>query len=172
VARLTRRIDRLERESRRWRGATGVILAGVAALAIGGGHRPATIRAQPLDTNDRSRPCSAAKVELALRALRSINRRINTGAGVMNRDELIILWSRRLLVARLEAGDGSGSRLAPLEAHLTRMKELEAGAIHQYRERRISDLERMEMEFHRLEAESWSARAKAGGPPWAGWVWN
>ena len=46
------------------------------------------------------------------------------------------------------------------------MKELEDQAEAQYRERRISDLEQMEAEFYRLEAEYWLTRVKAGQTPW------
>jgi hypothetical protein len=58
-------------------------------------------------------------------------------------------------------------RCAVIEAHRARMRELAAGASAQYRERRISDLELMETEYFRLEAERWSAWVKAGLLPWS-----
>src|SRR5262249_18389032 len=95
-------------------------------------------------------------------ALNSIRQRISTCNGCGNRDPLIYAWSRRLLLAQLELSVTPGTRVASFEAHLARMKGLEAQAAAHYRERRISDMERMEAEFHRLEAESWLAREKSG----------
>src|SRR5262249_59575190 len=94
-------------------------------------------------------------------ALNSIRQRISTCNGCGNRDPLIYAWSRRLLLAQLELSVTPGTRVASFEAHLARMKGLEAQAAAHYRERRISDMERMEAEFHRLEAESWLARERA-----------
>jgi hypothetical protein len=51
------------------------------------------------------------------------------------------------------------------------MREVAARAECQYRERRNSDLERMELEFFTLEAELRSARVKAGRPPGLVWMW-
>jgi hypothetical protein len=153
-----------------------VLLAGIAAFVIAGSGRPATIGAEPIDQKDESpsirQALAEARVELALRALTSIHKRINAGAAMPNRDRMIAVWSRRLLIAQLGVADGAASRSTFVEEHLAQMKELEAGAINQYRERRISDLERMEMEFYRLDAEWLSAKAKSGQPLYPVWVSN
>jgi hypothetical protein len=163
---ISRRIDRLEREVQRRKRVNRALLVGAALLATTGLYHPAVIAARPAagkGTDSPSfHPTAAAEAELACKALRSIAQRINKGVGVTDRDYQIIIWSRRLALARLHTADDEASRCAVFEAHRARMQELVAGASAHYRERRISDLERMETEYFRLEAERWSAWVKAG----------
>jgi hypothetical protein len=167
---MTQRIERLERENRRGKMVMGVVLAGAAALVMGGIDRPAILEAQEFGRQDEPRQVAEARAEaqvkLALKALKSINQRLSSGAGIMNRDYLVALWSRRLLIAQLEATGEPAHCAAFFEAHQTRMKDLEERGIVSYRDHRISDLEQMETEYHRRRAEAWSARVKAGRTPW------
>src|SRR5262249_55587069 len=99
--RLTRRVDRLVRAQRRWMLLNAALLVGMAVLGAGGVHRNPAVGAQPLERKGGPRtdtePQVEAQVKLALKALASIQQRINAGVGVLNRDHLTAVWSRRLL---------------------------------------------------------------------------
>jgi hypothetical protein len=169
------RVDRLERARRRWALINAALLVGTAVLGAGGVHRTPALEAQQVERRDGTRtdtePQAEARVKVALKALESIRQRVNAGVGVMYRDHIVAQWSRRLLHAQLDAAAGATPPAALFEAHRARMREVEARADCQYRERRISDLERMELEYFTLEAELWSARVKAGRPPGLVWRW-
>jgi hypothetical protein len=66
--------------------------------------------------------------------------------------------------------EGTAPPATLFEAHRARMMEVNARADRQYRERRISDLERMELEYFQLESAVWLERVKAGQPPWVVWT--
>jgi hypothetical protein len=172
---MTRRIDHLEREVRRQKRVNAALLVGAALLVTSGLDRPAALAARPAAAREKTRTCleplAEAEAGLALKALRAINQRADKGGGVLTvRDGRVAVWSRRFVLARLHTLDDEASRVALLEAHLARMKELEARANAHYREGRLPDLERMEAEYFRREAEHWAARVKAGLPPWPVWV--
>jgi hypothetical protein len=172
--RLARRVDRLERANRRWGLINAAILTATAVLGAGGVHRITPVGAQQAERKDASRsdtePQAEPQVKLALKALRSIDQRVSAGVGVLGRDHMTAVWSRRLLLAQIEAADGATPPVALFEAHRARMSVVEARANRHYRERRISDLEKMELEYFALEAGLWLERVKAGRPPWVVWV--
>jgi hypothetical protein len=174
VAWLTRRVECLERANRRWALSHAVLLAAMVVLGIGGVHRMTTIGAQEVERKERTgcvaEPQAEAQVKLAQKALRSIDQRINSGVGVLGRDHMTALWSRRLLYSQLQLADDPAAWGPLFEAHRTRMIDVEARASRQYRERRISDLEQMELEYFGIESVVWLERVKAGRAPWI--VWN
>jgi hypothetical protein len=169
---ITRRIDRLERDNRCRKRSKAVILISALLLLIGGGgvDRPRTIEAQQVDQREEKASASTslaeARMKVALGALNSIKQRISKGNGVLNRDALICLWSRRLLIAQLDMSKSQTDRIAIFKAYLAQMKDLEERANVHYSERRISDLEQMDAVFHRMEAESWLMKVKQGQVPW------
>jgi hypothetical protein len=170
IAQFTRRIDHLERECRRWKRINAVISIGALLLLLGGVNRPGTLEAQQVrPTQEGVRAAtsrSEARMRMALRGLNSIKQRIANGKGILNRDAWIHLWARRLLIAELDRSSGQADRVAAFEEYLVRMKDLEERSIAHYGERRISDLELMDAEFHRLEAESWLEMVKQGYVLW------
>jgi hypothetical protein len=175
MAHLTLRIDRLEREVRWRKGVNAALLVGAALLVTSGLSRPAALAARPAAGRAKAQtsldPLAEAEAELALKALKLIGQPDTKGAGVLSvRHGRIAVWSRRFALARLHTLDDEASRVALMEAHLARMRELEARTNAHYRERRLTDLERMETEYFRREAEQWAARVKAGLPPWPVWV--
>jgi hypothetical protein len=176
MAELTRRVDHLERANRRWKRCNALVLIGALLLLSGGVECPGTIEAEPVSPQgENATACTLlaeARIRLAFKALNSIKQRISSGKGCPNRDALVCGWSRRLLFAQIELSRGHVDRVASLEAHLVRMRDLEGRANAHYGERRISDLELMEAEYHRRVAESWLAREKSwlkqkrGQEPW------
>jgi hypothetical protein len=175
MAHLTRRIDRLEREVRWRKRVNAAILVGASLLVTSGLYRPAALAARPAAGRAKTQTCldplAEAEAELALKALKAINQRADKGGGVLTvRDGRIAVWSRRFVLARFHTLDDEASRVALLEAHLARMRELEARTNAHHREGRIPDLEQMETEYFRREAEHWAARVKAGLLPWLVWV--
>jgi hypothetical protein len=173
MAHLIRRIERLERANRRWQRIHAVLLIGLALGLIASIDRLEVTEAQSIDRRDGASSIAnlqaEARINLAIRALKSINQRMNGGAGMMNRDIVIGIWSRRLLSAQIDRNDRKVPQIDLFEAHLSRMTELEDRANVQYRERRISDLDQMEVAFSRLEAEYWLTRARTQRLPGVFW---
>jgi hypothetical protein len=170
IAQMARGIDRSERDHRRWkRSMTGTLVCALL-LFLEGIDRPRTIEAQqPGQRKEDARSAASlieARIKVAQRALNSINQRIISGVGIMNRDNLIYMWSRRLLLAQLETSPSEDERVAFLEAYLARMKDLEKRVDGHFRERRISDIEYMDAQFRRLEAETWLVKVRQGESPW------
>jgi hypothetical protein len=174
VGRLARRVKCLERANRRWGLINAALLAATAVLGAGGVPRMTAVRAQQVERKERALPAAEpqaeAQVSLALKALQSIDHRVNSGVGVLGRDHVTALWSRRLLYAQLLLANDATPRVTLFEAHRARMIEVEARANRQYRERRISDLEQMELEYFERESGLWLERVKAGRPPWVVWT--
>jgi hypothetical protein len=169
MARMTRRIDRLERKNRRWKRIHAVLLVGMAAWLIGTVDRTTVTGAQQDDRPDESLSAfethAETRIKIANRALKSIEQRVNAGTGVLNRDSLIHAWSQRLVFAQIDRNDAKVPQVDIFAGHLNRMKQIEDRANAHYRERRISDLDQMEATYFRSEAESWVVRAKTGLSP-------
>ena len=55
---------------------------------------------------------------MALRALKSIKQRINSGVGILNRDIKIFQWSFRLMLAQLDRNDKKIATADVFAAHL------------------------------------------------------
>jgi hypothetical protein len=174
MVRMMRQIACLERTDRRGKRVHAVLLVGTAVLLLGGINRPVALEAQQVDRREEAlnaiEPLAEARIKLALKALRSINQRINAGVGFQNRDYATYLWSRRLVFAQLDRNDKKISLVDIFAEHLARMRELEDRGKTNYRNRKISDVEQMETEFYRLEAESWLTRAQSGQLPLMIWA--
>ena len=74
------------------------------------------------------------------------------------------------MIAQLDRNDKKISLVDIFAEHLARMRELEDRGKTNYRNRKISDMEQMETEFYRLEAESWLTRAQGGQLPLMIWA--
>jgi hypothetical protein len=170
MAQVTRWDDHFERGDRCRKRSKAALWIGALLLLIGGVEWPGAIEAQQVGPREEDARASTslaeARCRVALRALNSIEQRVASGKGCANRDALIDAWSRRWLIARIELSRGHADRVASFDAHLARMKDLEGRAKAQYGERRISDLERLEAEFQRLQAESWLTKENQGKLPW------
>jgi hypothetical protein len=68
-------------------------------------------------------------------------------------------WSCRLVEAERQASPLKADRLASLQAHLDRMRDVERVARDRFRSRIISVDEVKAAEFYRIEAEIWLAEA-------------
>ena len=82
-------------------------------------------------------------------------------AGVAEVPEQDYVWSRRLLEAERDAGGKMHDDHDALDAHLDRMKQLEALVKQSHRVGEASALHVAAAEYYRLEAEFWLAQAKA-----------
>jgi hypothetical protein len=74
--------------------------------------------------------------------------------------EKVYLWSRRVLEAQRDLSDKKAERIAALEDHLARMKELRKVALARYRAGHATHTEALAGEFYVAEAELWLAQAK------------
>ena len=54
MARMSQRIDRMERDNRRWKRLHALLLVGTAVLLIGGIDRPTALEAQQVDREDEA----------------------------------------------------------------------------------------------------------------------
>jgi len=76
--------------------------------------------------------------------------------------EKVYRWSRRLFEAQRDASPDGAGRVAAGEAHLERIKKLEA-KIRKIRKIGFGDsLDVIEVDYYRKEADFWLAEAKAG----------
>ena len=75
--------------------------------------------------------------------------------------ETLHTWSRRILDAQTEAAPRE--RVAALEAHLARMRDLEKMAGERYKTGNASPADVTATEYYRIEAETWLAQARRGG---------
>lgn len=162
--------ERHARSGRAWRRPAALLIAGLAALGVGDGLPPQARGAGRAGAPGMEKDeLAEAQIKLAQQALRSIDQRVNAGIGLAGRDHMTALWSRRLLIAQLEASDDDDEVIPYFEAHHARMRDVQARAKVQYRERRISDLEQFELEYFTRESQLWEQRVKAGRPPWGVW---
>jgi hypothetical protein len=99
----------------------------------------------------------AAKTEVAERM-----KQFQEGFGTL---DILLGASRRLLAAQLEARDLHADRIAALEAHAARLRQIEKINDARYQEHRIPVQDQAQPRFHRAEAEIWLARGKAGEMP-------
>ena len=75
--------------------------------------------------------------------------------------EKVYRWSRRLLEAQRDAADDKPGHVVACEAHLERIKKLEA-KIRRIRRIGFGDsLDVLEVDYYRKEADLWLARARA-----------
>jgi hypothetical protein len=79
--------------------------------------------------------------------------------------ESVVPWSQRLLDAQLSASTQPADRIAAYQAHLDRMRKLEDQVKESHKREMATSLDLAAAQFHRLQAEQWLAREKAGLPP-------
>ncbi len=179
---LQRRLDRLERQNRCWRGLALLLLAAMTGLGLFQGARPIVVEAQQrrLDVGDPGEPAPlfVSQVKMAQRALEIIDDTISIGAPVPNPSSVVFNWSYRMLSAELFAttendpvqfaepevylsqakGDPVQARVRSLEKHLARMKQWEARFRPLAEGSKFSLLDFLEIQARRLQAEQWLAR--------------
>ncbi|HJZ58680.1 MAG TPA: efflux RND transporter periplasmic adaptor subunit [Gemmataceae bacterium] len=75
--------------------------------------------------------------------------------------EKVYLWSRRWMEAEQDAGEKKADRIAAVEAHLDRMKELRKLAEARYQAGQSTHADVLGVDFYLAEARLWLAQAKA-----------
>jgi hypothetical protein len=162
----------------------GAAVVAIAAWFASGGIRP--LGARPLETaslaeGDTTKTLVEAQVKLAKKALRLIEDSRQIGAPVRASSEERYLWSRRLLEAQIylslgaaEAktedvevylnqvrGPAVAERVKAFEAHLERMRQMEAWYRPLYERTQMSAFDFAKVEFTRLQAEVWLSREQS-----------
>jgi hypothetical protein len=103
--------------------------------------------------NAKARLAAARKVYEGMLVRRKVDPAESLGS------EKLYLWSRRWMEAQRELADKKEDKVAAVQGHLDRMKEMEA-VVKQMRDRKIaSEADVAAQEFYRLEAEQWLAQA-------------
>jgi hypothetical protein len=121
-------------------------LAALAPFAAGADEKAAE--------NAKARMAAAQKVYQGTLA------RLKVDANYPLDAEGLYRWSRRWLEAERELREKKEGRVAAAQAHLDRMKKLEA-LMRGWRDSKFfTDTDVAAVEFYRLEAERWLARAK------------
>jgi hypothetical protein len=98
-----------------------------------------------------------AKVETARRGYEASVAALATGKADA---EKVYLWSRRLLEAQQDSSDKKADRLAALEGHLGRMKDLRKIAEERYRQGAAIHADVVATDYYVAEAALWLAQAK------------
>jgi hypothetical protein len=74
--------------------------------------------------------------------------------------EQVNAWSRRWMTAERDTSKKPQDQYAALEAHIGRLKQLEAAAQSQFEKKRAPASDASAAEYHRLDAELELSRAK------------
>jgi hypothetical protein len=111
------------------------------------------VAAQGVPEESRGKDSATARLEVARKGL-AIAEKGNAYDGVF-------IWSKRVLDAELDVSGNEAERMAALAAHLTRTKRLEDVAKDLHARGVVSELEVLEAEFHRYNAEVQLAEARA-----------
>lgn len=75
--------------------------------------------------------------------------------------EQVYLWSRRWMEAERDVSDKPADRVAAIENHKTRMKELHKFTLVEYQAGKVTHAQVLGADFYAAEAELWLAEAKA-----------
>ena len=121
------------------------LLAALVFLPAFGSAAPAAAAREDL---------AAAKVEAAHKVYEAMVQELRTGRGQANADRLY-LWSRRWMEAQRDVGPKKADRIAALEAHRDRMKDLRKTAEQRYKAGQCSHAEVLSVDFYLAEAEIW-----------------
>ena len=100
-----------------------------------------------------------AKVQTARDALHALDEQIKAGRQTAS-DDIVTIWSKRLLEAELALCERKADRLAAHERHLKYMKQYENLVTEKYTTGSGSILSVAEARYGRLEAELWLAEAR------------
>ena len=174
---IERRIGRLERSSRRWRGAAAAAVVGAALAAVGGASsQEGAGAADPGDPE-------ALYQELHRtgdRAMALVERSLRLGAFVTDAPTVVATWSLRILEAELyrrpmadgrrttdpevyltrETGPPDPAAVAAFRTHRDRLKRWEDRFRPLARDGTLSELDFLELQARRIAAEAWLARER------------
>jgi hypothetical protein len=129
-----------------------IVLALVVGLAAMG--EPPRARADdPSSVADLMK----AKADTARRAYEASVAALATGKADA---EKVYLWSRRLLEAQQDSSDKKADRLAALEGHLGRMKDLRKISEERYKQGAAIHADVVATDYYVAEATLWLAQAK------------
>jgi hypothetical protein len=123
-------------------------VAGLAA-ALG------ALAAQRTSPEDKSKEKAQALVELPRRGFALVER---AGPGARGAP----VWSRRILDAELDLRGNTEERMAALQKYVERAIKLERVARESFAREAIGEVELLEAEYHRCEAEALLERAHDG----------
>lgn len=179
---VVRRLARLERENRRWRWAILALLVVVCSLGIFGGLRPRAAAARQDDRRaDTAVDARALYEELHQKGHRAINlidQTVKIGAAIPDPSTTVAVWSLRLLATDMYRCSSKGGprtvepeiylstatgppdpeRVRAFQEHLTRMKSWEERFGHLSKKGYLSQLDLLEIQARRIQAEAWLAR--------------
>jgi hypothetical protein len=116
------------------------------------------VAAQGAPEENRGKNSAKARLEVARKGLAIVEKQ---GPGNGEAYDGVFIWSKRVLDAELDLSGNEAERLAALAAHLTRTKRLEEVAKDLHARGAVSDLEVLEAEYHRYDAEVQLAEARA-----------
>jgi hypothetical protein len=181
---LTTRLDRLERENRRWRLGALALVIGCLSVVVGrmGEHRVLAARAAD-EANNAPEDALASvrsRQKLSREALDIIRASWKVGAPVLNQPNDIYRWSTRLLGAQIYLSMGAeeirveepevylaltnvkpnSERLEAFEAHLQRMRDWEDRLRPLARGKIMAPLDFKNIQANRYQAEVWLARER------------
>ena len=100
----------------------------------------------------------AAKLKAARLVYEAMAKGLREGGEQVNADRLH-LWSRRWMEAQRDASPKKADRIAALEAHRDRMKELRKTAEQRYKAGQSSHADVLAADFYIAEAELWLTEA-------------
>jgi hypothetical protein len=111
------------------------------------------VAAQGAPEDNRGKESAKARLEVARKGLAIVE----TGDAY----DGVFIWSKRVLDAELDLSGNEAERMAALAANLTRTKRLEDVAKALHARGLVSELEVLEAEYHRYDAEVQLAEARA-----------
>jgi hypothetical protein len=126
-----------------------VICLGVVVFAVA---------AQSVPEKNRGRDIAKTRLDVARKGLAQVEKE-TPGAG--RPYDGIFIWSKRVLHAELALSGNEADKMAALEAHLTRTMRLERIAKDWFATGVIREVDLLEAEYHRLDAEFQLEEARA-----------
>ena len=183
---MAARLDRLERENRRWRRGGAALLIALAALTAGGVARLPRLRAQdpPPRMKDPSVEIAERRLAVSRKALETIDATMAIGAPVFNQVGDVYVWSYSMLGDQIYLSMGADetrvedpevflavskaranpARLAAFEAHFKRMQKWEDRLRPLARNGTMSNLDFLKLQSNRLQAELLLERERVKEP--------
>lgn len=175
---LETKFERLQRENRRWRYGMLVLFVACTSLAVWSGLRARAVAAQEERPRDDAQALYEEIHRDGHRAIELVDKTLKMGGGIPDPSSAVAVWSLRLLGTDLyrcsrnggprttdpeiylstATGPPNAERVKAFQEHLARMKQWERRFELQAEQRFTSQMDLLEIQARRLQAEAWLVR--------------